>query len=494
MIRTRPAWPAPGLKIPKLEGAFLPAAAAICSLVIYLLTMAPSAFPLDSSEMAAGAATLGIVHSPGYPVYLLLTHLFSRLPAGDLAYRANLASAVYSALAAGLLVTLVRDISGRSLAALAAGFSFAFCFYTWSLSVVAEVYTLQALLLVLMLCCVWRWRQQGRSGWLIGLAFLLGLAAANNPATILWWPGLLLLALSGANVRRLDRRDVARLAIALTGGLAFVLYIPIRSAADPAVNYIGQFDGQGHFHRLDLANIDNLLWYLSGRQFDWAFFAYSGPELVAQAGQFIYQFAGAFLGAGLIVALWGCWRLLNSRQALAVGLLLVATLHGLFFIAYRAPDKETMFLPVYLIAAVFLGAGLARMEEQWPRLARLLLPALIIALVIINKPFADVSDLTGPRDVAEARLKQAEPNAFYLAVWGDAAVMEYLQVASGLRTDVTVINILMIAPATRNELVAYALGQGRMVYSSFSDPALRSNWQLRPVEHGFVVSGNEQPP
>jgi hypothetical protein len=282
-------------------------------------------------------------------------------------------------------------------------------------------------------------------------------------------------------------------ALALAAGLAFVLYIPIRSAADPGVNYVGHFDSWGHFHRLDLARIDNLLWYLSGRQFGWAFFGYSSRELLAQAGQFLYQLFGAFLGAGLIIAMWGGWRLLRQQRWQAIGLLLVALVHGLFFIAYRAPDKETMFLPVYLVAAVFLGVGAAGMEDQWPRLARLTLPLFIGALLLINHPYADVSDMTTPRDMAETRLSQAQPDAFYLAVWGDAAAMEYLQVAEELRTDVSVINILMIAPETRNELVAYALQNGRAVYSSFADPALRANWHLQPVECGFLVGGDDQP-
>jgi hypothetical protein len=317
----------------------------------------------------------------------------------------------------------------------------------------------------------------------------MGLAAANNPATILWWPGLLLLIWTSPTRRYLNRPAIVKLAVLFLLGLAFILYIPIRSTADPTVNYIGQFDNRGVFQRFDLSQVDNLLWYLSGKQFGWAFFAYSGSELVQQAGQFIYQLFGAFLGGGLIIACWGGWHLFRRQRWLAMGLLLVAVTHALFFITYRAPDKETMFLPVYLVAAIFLGLGGARFERQWPSLARLALPLLILALLVVNLSYADASDVIAPRDIAEARLTQAEPDSFYLAVWGDAAAMEYLQVAEDLRSDVKVIIILLMAPSTRHEFVHGALHREQTVYSSFNDPVLKRGFQMEAIEHGFEIIG-----
>jgi hypothetical protein len=443
---------------------------------------------MDSAEMAAGAATLGIVHSPGYPVYLLLTHLFTHLPIGDLAFRANLASAVFASLSVGLLVVLVRDMTGRALPAIVAGLGFGLCFYTWSLSVVAEVYTFQALLLIFLLLVLWRWRQSGQGTLLLSAALVAGLAAANNPATVLWWPGLLLLIWTAPSRRLLKRSNVLKLAAAFLLGLAFILYIPIRSSADPVVNYIGRFDSEGVFHRLDLSRPENLLWYLSGRQFGWAFFSYSVTELLGQAGRFGYQLFGGFFGAGLIIAGWGVWHKFGQRRWFVVGLLLVAACHSLFFISYRVPDKETMFLPVYLITAIFLGLGFAGMESQWLIPARLTLPLLIVAMLVVNRPYADASELTLPREMAQTRLGQAEPGAFYLAAWGDAAAMEYLQIAEGRRTDVKVINILMIAPDARRELVHDALQNGKTVYSSFIDPALKRGFEMVPIEYGYRVS------
>ena len=42
------------------------------SLALYLKTLSPTVYTFDSAELAAGAYSLGIVHSTGYPLYLLL--------------------------------------------------------------------------------------------------------------------------------------------------------------------------------------------------------------------------------------------------------------------------------------------------------------------------------------------------------------------------------------------------------------------------------------
>ena len=62
---------------------------------VYLFTLAPSVAPQgDSGELVTVAYTLGIAHHPGYPLYTLLAHLFTKIPFGSVAWRVNLFSAV----------------------------------------------------------------------------------------------------------------------------------------------------------------------------------------------------------------------------------------------------------------------------------------------------------------------------------------------------------------------------------------------------------------
>ena len=119
----------------------LPLITAGVTLLIYLQTLAPTIFVWDSAELTTGAYTLGIVHAPGYPVYLLVAHLFTYLPFGDVAYRVNLLSAVASSATIYLLLHLLRAFTQSQLARITAALALGFSFYVWSLSIFAEIYT-----------------------------------------------------------------------------------------------------------------------------------------------------------------------------------------------------------------------------------------------------------------------------------------------------------------------------------------------------------------
>ncbi|MBA2440882.1 MAG: DUF2723 domain-containing protein, partial [Rubrobacter sp.] len=87
---------------------------AAASFVVYLLTLAPSVLPYDSGMFQARAHVLGIGHPTGYPTYIMLGKLFTYLPFGDVAYRVNLSSAVYGALAAPVVyLAALRLVPGR---------------------------------------------------------------------------------------------------------------------------------------------------------------------------------------------------------------------------------------------------------------------------------------------------------------------------------------------------------------------------------------------
>ena len=63
-------------------------------LVLYGLTLSPGVLPADSGEFQLVAATLGIAHPPGYPLYTLLGWAFTRLTPHDPAWGLNLLSAL----------------------------------------------------------------------------------------------------------------------------------------------------------------------------------------------------------------------------------------------------------------------------------------------------------------------------------------------------------------------------------------------------------------
>src|SRR5215475_12323597 len=63
------------------------------ALVVYGWTLAPTVTPTDSGELILAADGLGVAHPPGVPLWIMLAHLASLVPVGNVAVRINFSSA-----------------------------------------------------------------------------------------------------------------------------------------------------------------------------------------------------------------------------------------------------------------------------------------------------------------------------------------------------------------------------------------------------------------
>ncbi len=79
---------------------------------IYLLTMGQNVGQADTFEFQVVVPQLGIVHPTGYPLYMLATKVFTLLPAGSMAWRVNLATAVYGLVAVSFFYILGWRLAG----------------------------------------------------------------------------------------------------------------------------------------------------------------------------------------------------------------------------------------------------------------------------------------------------------------------------------------------------------------------------------------------
>src|ERR1700722_6824303 len=178
----------------------------------YLLTLAPDVTLEDSGELATGSFYAGVPHPPGYPLWTIITWLFTKLiPFGNVAYRVAIASAVAGALASGLLGLMVsrggsmlmesieafQGISRRAenaiclTAGFVAGLLLAFNGYMWSQSVIVEVYPLSVLSFMCVFCCLLRWMYApSQRRYLYWAWFLFGVCFTNHQTLILAAMGL----------------------------------------------------------------------------------------------------------------------------------------------------------------------------------------------------------------------------------------------------------------------------------------------------------------
>ena len=61
----------------------------------YLLTLSPTILWRDTPEFANVAFTLSIAHPAGFPTYSLLVKSLTFIPLGSIAFKTNLASAIF---------------------------------------------------------------------------------------------------------------------------------------------------------------------------------------------------------------------------------------------------------------------------------------------------------------------------------------------------------------------------------------------------------------
>ena len=82
----------------------------LVALVVYSWTLAPAVTLTDSGELIVAASGLGVAHPPGFPLWVMLAHLASLVPVGNVAVRINFSSAVFAALACAMLTLVVAEL------------------------------------------------------------------------------------------------------------------------------------------------------------------------------------------------------------------------------------------------------------------------------------------------------------------------------------------------------------------------------------------------
>lgn len=156
----------------------------VCT-VLYVLTVSSSVSVVDNGTFMMVCDAGGIAHPPGFPLTTLLCHPMLSLPFEG-AIPGNLFSTVFAVFTLCALFVMSRLIKLSALeSALAVGL-FGVSAGFWSQSIVLEVYTLNSFLFVCMMICCIRFHETENRYWLVGGAFILGLALSNH------WPLIVL--------------------------------------------------------------------------------------------------------------------------------------------------------------------------------------------------------------------------------------------------------------------------------------------------------------
>lgn len=427
-------------------------------------TMVPTLYTFDSAEFAAAAYEPGLAHAPGYPVYLLIAHAFTRLPlALDVAGRVNLLSVLSLSLTApALYLSLRRVLNDRALAA-SVSLLLVGTVYVWTVGIVAEVYAPQMLTLALTAAALaYVNTHPALFAPLTGVLF--GLAVSVHPGSGLLAPGLAAAFL----VMRVGWRW--RL---LAGGLSIsvfalsLLALPLIFRTDPAFNMLGVYTADGSFARADLTRPVVIAWVLRGGQFESLFFSAGWPGVLNVLRLFAanWLFVGVLIGG---VGLWVLWT--QARRWLIVWAAAFVPVM-VFYAPYGAPDVETMLGPAHLLWALPLALGLRWfLAEVRGRAA--ILAALVIVVVAVNYPLANGRTETGIRTRAESVMAALPQDAVVFGNWFEVVPLEYLQHVEGQRQDVALYNLFLFPPDALNTYLGTLADGERPVFVLGADTTL----------------------
>ena len=191
------------------------------SLLVYALTLAPTASFWDCGEFIAGSYRLQTVHPPGAPLYQLLGRLFSFFSVGNVqqvAFWVNMLSAVCSAFCVMLTYLIAAKLAPKIVnpmglplafhqhlsiwgAGAVAALTLAFTDTFWFSAVEAEVYALSSCFTMLVLWAALKWEENKSNRyhvrWLLFIAYATGLSIGIHLLNLLVIPAVTLIIYFG---------------------------------------------------------------------------------------------------------------------------------------------------------------------------------------------------------------------------------------------------------------------------------------------------------
>ena len=293
----------------------------------------------------------------------------------------------------------------------------------------------------------------------LGLAsFLGGLGLSHHMATTLLIPGAVFYVIIVSPSKALAPRSLVVILAGALLGLIPYLYLPFRYLAGSEFNYAGIYDASLQFKAVNLLSLQGLWWVVSGREFAGQMFGYTPQQIWYELRGFTSLLWQAFFAIGIGPGILGLITLHRRDYRLAGMLDLMWLFSTLFYVNYRVVDKDTMFLPSFLVWALWVGIGYQVIlnwfqdlneptTPKWAQVApRVLMVGAVVLAIIWNWRLVDLSNDWSTRQRGESILSHVESGAVIFGWWDTIPVVQYLQFVEGMRPDVKAINRFLIAP------------------------------------------------
>lgn len=442
--------------------------------IIYLFTLAPSVVQIDSGELTAVQATLGIAHPTGYPLFTMIGYLFSLIPLPfSKIFQLNILATIYCSIGVGvftytikycldnILVFRKKNLSKESakkekkkskeqstekqieipenfklITAVFGGLSLAFSRTFWFQSTSVEVYSLHLLLITLIIffllkAYVKSFENDKLSNWLL-FAFFLALGFTNHLTTLMILPGTAYLYFSRYKFNSASFKKLAlMITLFILVLIAIYSYLPLRASQNPILNWGNPIDWERIYR------------HVTGRQYQvWLFTSFdsAGKQFNHFWNILPFEFfiGLLFVLIGLIVSLF---------RSKTLGLfILISFLFTLFYsINYDIHDIDSYFLLAFIMLAFFSSFGALKILEMKSLPKNYGLIGLGLVLVIqlfFNFREVDQSGVYTYEDYTKAILNTSPKNSIIFSYQWDYFISAsyYYQYVENQRKDITIID------------------------------------------------------
>jgi hypothetical protein len=326
----------------------------------YTQTLLPGVDLGDTGGFQAAVLWPEVSARQAYPLYYALARPFVSWTSPDNPARAlNLFSAIWAAVAVGLITFLTTSISNSRGAGVAAGALFAFSYTFWSQALIAEVYSLHLALIGTCLVALYAYAKRPDTPRLLVFLALYAASFGNHLGMILFLLpfALFLIQVHPAPARLFRPRLVfATAAIVVLGALEY------------APNLMAVW---GSFNAPDTWTARlGAFWFDVTKQ-DWRETMVLGvaPERAGdRLAMWWFDARQQFGIVGLVLAAIGVAGLWRTSRPWAV---LALTAYGTttaFALTYNVGDSHVFFLPGHYMAAFCAGAGVAFLVQTLGRL------------------------------------------------------------------------------------------------------------------------------
>jgi hypothetical protein len=356
---------------------------------IFIRTAPPTIYMGDSGEVVSAAYTLGIGHPPGYPLYMLCAKTFSAIPAGDIAFRLNIFSALLSAAAFLLFVMAAREFivfinkgaavkNDRRLAALmaAALLIFSGAFWFQGINAKGGIYILTVAVIMASILATLQYFNSGKIKFMYLAFYSVGFMVPAHPSAALLSFFIAAVLIFAGFKKGIKYRQAAAAACLYLAALATpYAYLFIRAGGAPLVNWAG-LSGAGDV----IGHILRKSYELHGSQ----------PQAVVllfRLKGYMTQLAVNY-GAALLVFFYGMFLLYRAGKWMffaAAAFIILNTAAIIYAIDTQAGFSGIAQLPM----SVYLSRGFYLTNE--------IIPALIAALGFYGLFRAAAQKLPGTR-------------------------------------------------------------------------------------------------